>query len=118
MQQGFFSMQQTCPHCRGEGEMHDPNCSLCGGGGYIKKNKTLAVKIPEGVDSGDRIRLSGVGEARKNGNGDLYIQVEVNDLKKQLASIQEKFRESISDSDNSPMKNSWVKSAKDFLKGF
>ena len=77
MQQGFFSMQQTCPHCRGEGEIHDSNCSICGGAGFIKKNKTLAVKIPEGVDTGDRIRLSGEGDAGKHGNGDLYIQVDV-----------------------------------------
>ena len=66
MQQGFFSMQQTCPHCRGEGEIHDPNCSICGGAGFIKKNKTLSVKIPEGVDTGDRIRLSGEGDAGKH----------------------------------------------------
>ena len=77
MQQGFFSMQQTCPHCRGEGEIHDPNCSICGGAGFIKKNKTLSVKIPEGVDTGDRIRLSGEGDSGKHGNGDLYIQVDV-----------------------------------------
>ena len=77
MQQGFFSMQQTCPHCRGEGEIHDPNCSTCGGAGFIKKNKTLSVKIPEGVDTGDRIRLSGEGDSGKHGNGDLYIQVDV-----------------------------------------
>ena len=62
MQQGFFSMQQTCPQCRGEGEIHDPNCSICHGQGYIKKDKTLSVKIPAGIDSGDRIRLSGEGE--------------------------------------------------------
>ena len=72
-QQGFFSMQQTCPHCHGEGEIHDPECNKCGGSGYLKKNKTLSVNIPQGVDSGDRIRLSGEGDAGKGGSGDLFI---------------------------------------------
>ena len=77
-QQGFFSMQQTCPHCRGEGEIHDPNCSICNGVGYINKNKKLSVKIPAGVDDGDRIRLSGEGELGRGGNrGDLYISINV-----------------------------------------
>ena len=198
MQQGFFSMQQTCPHCRGEGEIHDPNCSICGGAGFIKKNKTLAVKIPEGVDTGDRIRLSGEGDAGKHGNGDLYIQVEVQrhkiferdgkhlycevpinyadavlggdievptldgkvkikipegtqshklfrlngkgikplrggskgdilvrvlveipvKLNKEQTAILKQFKESISGSENTPMKDTWLKSAKEFLKGF
>ena len=198
MQQGFFSMQQTCPHCRGEGEIHDPNCSICGGAGFIKKNKTLAVKIPEGVDTGDRIRLSGEGDAGKHGNGDLYIQVDVQrhkiferdgkhlycevpinyadavlggdievptldgkvkikipegtqshklfrlngkgikplrggskgdilvrvlveipvKLNKEQTAILKQFKESISDSENTPMKDTWLKSAKEFLKGF
>ena len=198
MQQGFFSMQQTCPHCRGEGETHDPNCSICHGVGFIKKNKTLAVKIPEGVDTGDRIRLSGEGDAGKHGNGDLYIQVDVQrhkiferdgkhlycevpinyadaalggdievptldgkvkikipegtqshklfrlngkgikplrggskgdilvrvlveipvKLNKEQAILLKKFKESISGSENTPMKNTWLKSAKEFLKGF
>ena len=51
-QQGFFSMQQTCPHCQGEGEIHDPECKKCGGSGYLKRNKTLSVNIPQGFDSG------------------------------------------------------------------
>ena len=77
-QQGFFSMQQTCPHCRGEGEIHDPNCSICNGVGYLNKNKKLSVKIPAGVDDGDRIRLSGEGELGRGGNrGDLYISINV-----------------------------------------
>ena len=77
-QQGFFSMQQTCPHCRGEGEIHDPNCSICNGVGYITKNKKLSVKIPAGVDDGDRIRLTGEGELGRRGNrGDLYISINV-----------------------------------------
>jgi molecular chaperone DnaJ len=198
MQQGFFSMQQTCPHCRGEGEIHDPNCSICGGAGFIKKNKTLAVKIPEGVDTGDRIRLSGEGDLGKHGNGDLYIQVDVQrhkiferdgkhlycevpinyadavlggdievptldgkvkikipegtqshklfrlngkgikplrggskgdilvrvlveipvKLNKEQTAILKQFKESISDSENTPMKDTWLKSAKEFLKGF
>ena len=198
MQQGFFSMQQTCPHCRGEGEMHDPNCSICGGAGFIKKNKTLSVKIPEGVDTGDRIRLSGEGDSGKHGNGDLYIQVDVQrhkiferdgkhlycevpinyadavlggdievptldgkvkikipegtqshklfrlngkgikplrggskgdilvrvlveipvKLNKEQAALLRKFKESLSSSENTPMKDTWLKSAKEFLKGF
>jgi len=77
-QQGFFSMQQTCPHCRGDGEVHDSNCSICNGLGYINKNKKLSVKIPSGVDDGDRIRLSGEGELGRGGNrGDLYISINV-----------------------------------------
>ena len=52
-QQGFFSMQQTCPHCRGEGEIHDKNCSKCNGSGFTSNNKKLSVKIPAGVDDGD-----------------------------------------------------------------
>ena len=198
MQQGFFSMQQTCPHCRGEGEIHDPNCSICKGAGFIKKNKTLAVKIPEGVDTGDRIRLSGEGDIGKHGNGDLYIQVDVQrhkiferdgkhlycevpinyadavlggdievptldgkvkikipegtqshklfrvngkgikplrggskgdilvrvlveipiKLNKEQTAILKQFKESISGSENTPMKDTWLKSAKEFLKGF
>ena len=77
-QQGFFSMQQTCPHCRGEGEVHDSNCSICSGVGYINKNKKLSVKIPAGVDDEDRIRLSGEGDYGRAGNrGDLYISINV-----------------------------------------
>ena len=77
-QQGFFSMQQTCPHCRGEGEIHDPDCSICNGNGYIHKNKKLSVKVPAGVDDGDRIRLSGEGDHGRGGNrGDLYISLNV-----------------------------------------
>ena len=77
-QQGFFSMQQTCPHCRGEGEIHDPNCSTCNGVGFISKDKKLSVKIPAGVDDGDRIRLSGEGELGRGGSrGDLYISINV-----------------------------------------
>ena len=78
MQQGFFSMQQTCPQCRGEGEIHDPNCNICHGRGFTSNNKKLSVKIPAGVDDGDRIRLSGEGELGRGGNrGDLYISINV-----------------------------------------
>ena len=77
-QQGFFSMQQTCPHCRGEGEIHDKNCSKCNGSGFLSNNKKLSVKIPSGVDDGDRIRLSGEGELGRGGSrGDLYISINV-----------------------------------------
>ena len=77
-QQGFFSMQQTCPHCRGEGEIHDKNCSKCNGSGFLSNKKKLSVKIPAGVDDGDRIRLSGEGELGRGGNrGDLYISINV-----------------------------------------
>ena len=71
-------MQQTCPHCRGEGEIHDKNCSKCNGSGFLSNNKKLSVKIPAGVDDGDRIRLSGEGELGRGGNrGDLYISINV-----------------------------------------
>jgi molecular chaperone DnaJ len=63
MQQGFFSIQQTCPKCHGSGKVVPTPCSTCQGAGRVKKHKTLAVKIPAGVDEGDRIRLSGEGEA-------------------------------------------------------
>jgi len=77
MQQGFFSIQQTCPKCHGNGKMVKEPCPTCHGDGRIKQQKTLAVKIPAGVDEGDRIRLSGEGEAGVNGGpaGDLYVVV-------------------------------------------
>ena len=77
--QGFFSLQQTCPRCRGMGQVITDPCGNCGGGGRIEKQKTLSVRIPAGVDTGDRIRLSGEGEAGMAGGppGDLYVQVEV-----------------------------------------
>src|SRR5450631_470660 len=75
--QGFFSIQQTCPQCHGTGKIIPEPCTTCGGVGRIKKHKTLSVKIPEGVDQDDRIRLSGEGEAGLNGGppGDLYVVV-------------------------------------------
>jgi molecular chaperone DnaJ len=76
MQQGFFSVQQTCPRCHGSGKLITDPCTACHGEGRVEKYKTLSVKIPAGVDNGDRIRLSGEGEAGENGGpaGDLYVQ--------------------------------------------
>jgi len=75
--QGPFSMAQTCPRCHGGGKTIPNPCATCGGAGRIKHQKTLSVKIPSGVDEGDRVRLSGEGEAGVNGGppGDLYVQV-------------------------------------------
>ncbi|MBK8120149.1 MAG: molecular chaperone DnaJ [Sulfuritalea sp.] len=77
MQQGFFSIQQTCPKCHGSGRYIADPCATCHGGGRIKQHKTLSVKIPSGIDEGDRIRLSGEGEPGVNGGppGDLYVQI-------------------------------------------
>jgi len=77
MQQGFFSIQQTCPRCHGSGRVIADPCTHCHGEGRVKKHKTLSVRIPAGVDEGDRIRLSGEGEAGINGGppGDLYVQI-------------------------------------------
>ncbi len=79
MQQGFFSIQQTCPTCHGNGKVIADPCAACSGSGRIKNHKTLSVKIPSGVDDGDRIRLSGEGEAGMNGGppGDLYVVVQL-----------------------------------------
>ena len=79
MQQGFFSVQQTCPTCRGKGKVITDPCGDCRGHGRIEETKTLNVKVPPGVDTGDRIRLSGEGEAGMDGgpSGDLYVQVSV-----------------------------------------
>ena len=79
MQQGFFSLQQTCPRCHGSGKIITDPCTSCHGEGRVQKQKTLSVKVPAGVDTGDRIRLSGEGEAGENGGpaGDLYVQIGV-----------------------------------------
>jgi molecular chaperone DnaJ len=79
MQQGFFSLQQTCPRCHGKGKMIKDPCGTCGGSGQKKKEKTLSVKVPAGVDTGDRIRLSGEGESGENGGpaGDLFVQMHI-----------------------------------------
>lgn len=79
MQQGFFSVQQTCPTCHGSGkEIADP-CPSCHGEGRIRRNKTLQVKIPAGIDDGMRIRSAGNGEPGVNGGppGDLYVEIHI-----------------------------------------
>ena len=79
MQQGFFSVQQTCPTCHGKGTVIVDPCPSCHGQGRVQETKTLSVKVPPGVDTGDRIRLAGEGEAGDHGGpaGDLYVQVNV-----------------------------------------
>ncbi len=79
MQQGFFSLQQTCPRCHGSGQIIADPCRVCHGQGRVQEQKTLSVKVPAGVDEGDRIRLGGEGEAGPNGGpaGDLYVQIHV-----------------------------------------
>ena len=81
MQQGFFSVQQTCPKCRGSGKTIADPCASCNGSGKTRGNKTISVKVPAGVDNGDRIRLSGEGEPGQSGGppGDLYVNVVVKD---------------------------------------
>jgi len=77
--QGPFSIAQTCPRCHGSGSIIPNPCGPCSGTGRVKLQKTLAVKIPAGVDEGDRVRLSGEGEPGVNGGppGDLYVQVHI-----------------------------------------
>ncbi len=77
MRQGFFSVQQTCPHCHGAGKIIPEPCITCHGQGRVKKQKTLEVKIPAGIDDGMRIRSAGNGEPGTNGGppGDLYIEI-------------------------------------------
>ena len=79
MRQGFFSIQQTCPHCHGTGKVIPDPCTACGGAGRIKRQKTLEVKIPAGINEGMRIRSAGNGEPGTNGGppGDLYIEIRV-----------------------------------------
>ena len=79
MRQGFFSIQQTCPHCRGTGKIIPEPCATCHGQGKVKKNKTLEVKIPAGINEGMRIRSAGNGEPGTNGGppGDLYIEIRI-----------------------------------------
>jgi molecular chaperone DnaJ len=81
MQQGFFTVQQTCPRCNGRGQVVTDPCGSCRGQGRLRKQKTLSVKVPPGVDTADRIRLAGEGEAGRNGGppGDLYVEVRVQD---------------------------------------
>jgi molecular chaperone DnaJ len=79
VQQGFFSIQQTCPVCRGAGTVVETPCTECSGAGAVRKIRTLAVKVPAGVDTGDRIRLSREGEPGRNGGppGDLYVDIAI-----------------------------------------
>ena len=79
MRQGFFSVQSTCPHCRGSGKIIPEPCTSCHGQGQIKTQKTLEVKIPAGIDDGMRIRSAGNGEPGTNGGppGDLFIEIRV-----------------------------------------
>ncbi len=79
MQQGFFSIQQTCPSCQGQGTVISSPCEKCHGQGRVRDQRKLSVKVPAGVDTGDRIRLSNEGEAGVNGgpSGDLYVEVHV-----------------------------------------
>jgi len=81
MRQGLFAVQQTCPTCSGKGKVITDPCTSCRGQGRVEKTKTLSVKVPAGVDTGDRIRLAGEGEAGEHGapSGDLYVQVNVKD---------------------------------------
>jgi len=79
--QGFFQLQQTCPRCRGAGTIVKNPCDTCLGQGRVRRTKKLPVKVPAGVDTGDRIRLNGEGEAGRNGGppGDLYVEMHVKD---------------------------------------
>ncbi len=77
IQQGFFTIQQTCPDCHGQGNLIKDPCPDCRGQGQVQESKTLSVKIPAGIDEGNRIRLSGEGEGGLHGapSGDLYVQI-------------------------------------------
>ena len=79
IQQGFFSIQQTCPKCHGSGRIIPEPCTSCGGAGRVKRQKTLEVKIPAGIDDGMRIRSAGNGEPGVNGGpaGDLYVEIHI-----------------------------------------
>ncbi len=79
MQQGFFSIQQTCPECHGSGSIVADPCPDCGGAGRVRRTRTLEVKIPAGIDTGMRLRQSGYGEAGINGGppGDLYVEIRI-----------------------------------------
>lgn len=83
MQQGFFEVSRTCPTCHGSGSIIKNPCKECRGEGFKHSHKTLSVKIPAGVDNGDRIRLQGEGEAGETGapHGDLYVRIRVKEHK-------------------------------------
>lgn len=78
-QQGFFTFAQTCSHCQGRGQIIRDPCSECNGQGKVRRKETISVRIPPGVDTGTRLRLSGEGEAGTNGGppGDLYVDITV-----------------------------------------
>ena len=77
--QGFFTVQQTCPQCHGNGETIGKACKKCRGGGKVQSDESVSVKIPKGVDDGTRIRLTGKGEAglKSGASGDLYIFISI-----------------------------------------
>ncbi|CAL4319278.1 Chaperone protein DnaJ [Buchnera aphidicola (Periphyllus testudinaceus)] len=79
MRKGFFTVQQTCPHCHGKGKFIKYPCKKCYGNGKIKISKKLSIKIPSGIDNNDKIRLNNEGESGENGapSGDLYIKINV-----------------------------------------
>jgi molecular chaperone DnaJ len=79
MQHGFLTVQQACPECQGRGQVIKDPCGDCRGSGRVRQTKNLSVKIPAGIDNGDRIRLSGEGEAGQNGgpSGDLFVELRV-----------------------------------------
>jgi molecular chaperone DnaJ len=79
LRQGFFSIQQTCPHCHGSGKVISDPCTSCNGAGKLKKQKTLEVKIPAGINEGQRIALRGHGEPGMHGGpaGDLYVEIRI-----------------------------------------
>ena len=79
VQQSIFTIQQPCPRCKGRGKIISNPCDTCLGQGRVRKEKSLAVTVPAGVDNGDRIRLTGEGEAGRNGGpaGDLYVEIHV-----------------------------------------
>src|SRR5690625_6008069 len=90
MQQGFFSVQQTCPTCHGTGQEIKEPCSKCNGGGRVRSNKTLEVNIPAGIDDGMRIRLSGKGEPGLNGGpaGDHYVEIHIKRSEEHTSELQ------------------------------
>lgn len=79
MAQGFFSVRQTCPYCRGQGQVVESPCSQCGGEGRVQRRKRIQIHIPAGVDTGSRLRVPGEGEAGPRGaaTGDLYVVIHV-----------------------------------------
>lgn len=78
-QQGFFSVMRTCPNCQGKGQIIRTPCKTCRGAGRVEKEKALEIKIPAGVETGSRLRVSGEGEAGVNGgpSGDLFVVLHV-----------------------------------------